>query len=143
MLRECDGLVWCVSNVPLGFRQSMCGGQGGTRHFNCPSQHIFFAAQPPLSYSHDSSQNGLPVSFSTLHLDPELHSSVAQGSTTPLQDLRHACAECHCLHTHCRETSCSAGRQCRRRRIGCGRYMSQLAVPGCTVLHGVMANKDL
>ena len=52
---------------------STTGGQGALTHCTVSSEHVSLAEHPPLSRSHDGSQNASPVGSNTLHLDPVGH----------------------------------------------------------------------
>ena len=56
------------------------GGQGALTHVTLTSEHISPSEHPPLSRSHDGSQNGLPVGSYTLHWEPVGHLKPVQGS---------------------------------------------------------------
>ena len=49
---------------------STTGGHGAPAHVTFLSEHVSLSAHPPLSRSHDGSQNGSPVGSYILHCDP-------------------------------------------------------------------------
>jgi len=49
------------------------GGQGALTHVTFSSEHVSLSAHPPLSRSHDGSQNASPVGLNTLHWKPVGH----------------------------------------------------------------------
>lgn len=57
------------------------GGQGALTHCTSFSVHCSLSEHPPLSKSHDGSQNASPVGLYTLHREPVRHLTVLQGSS--------------------------------------------------------------
>lgn len=79
-VRESDNDYQMNDSHSLGWHFTT-GGQGALTHWTSCSEHVSFDAHPPLSRSHDGSQNASPVGWNTLHVEPVGHSKFSHGST--------------------------------------------------------------
>ena len=62
-------MLTCIYTIALHWH-STSGGHGALRHVTFFSEHVSLSSHPPLSKSHDGSQNVSPVGWYTLHCDP-------------------------------------------------------------------------
>ena len=66
------------------------GCTGGYAQAGSARKQSWSSSHPPLSISHDGSQNASPVSWNTLHADPVGHTLVSHGSVGKASYTLHA-----------------------------------------------------
>ena len=93
-----------VKHSPVGSRQNLRGGQGGLKQNAVCKRHNWSSRQPPLSRSHENSQNAckpkLVPPLKTMHAAPVGHSTVSQGLTHSTFGTQGALSHCPSIRLH-------------------------------------------